>query len=177
MPMVYGISNLCTWHELHQEFLCRGGTKTTVAILMRDILRCLGHQNHHAACYLHKAIIHKSRSEPFLWNRFWCFGWFWAGWNVALEPTQIKIKYAFLRAIFYVVMGILFFKNIVKVSWFQNVLLVSSILPRKERKKFDLRYHSSKAKFFGLFFEDLKIPQRHFEINRPLTWALKSCIT
>ena len=32
-------------------FYVEGGTKTTVAILMRDILRCLGHQNHHAACY------------------------------------------------------------------------------------------------------------------------------
>ena len=63
MPMVYGIPNLCTWHELHQEFLCRGGTKTTVAILMRDILRCLGHQNHHAAW---KVIIYKSRGEPFV---------------------------------------------------------------------------------------------------------------
>ena len=30
---------------------------------MRDILRCLGHQNHHAACYLDKVIIHKSRSD------------------------------------------------------------------------------------------------------------------
>ena len=30
---------------------------------------------------LPNVIIYKSRCEPFLCNRIWCLGWFWAGWQ------------------------------------------------------------------------------------------------
>ena len=30
---------------------------------------------------LPNVIIYKSRGEPFLCNRIWCLGWFWAGWQ------------------------------------------------------------------------------------------------
>ena len=48
--------------------------------------------------------------------------------------------------------------------------MVSSILPKNERKQFDLRYHSSKVEFFSfIFWENWRyIPKRHFEINWPL---------
>ena len=46
--------------------------------------------------------------------------------------------------------------------------MVSSILPKNERKQFDLRYHSSKVEFFRWFLGELKVPKRHFEINWPL---------
>ena len=62
--LIYALDMNCI-----KSFYVEGGTKTTVAILMRDILRCLGHQNHHAACYLDKVIIHKSIGELFLWNK------------------------------------------------------------------------------------------------------------
>ena len=49
-----------------------------------------------------------------------------------------------------------FFKRI-KVSWFWNVFLVSSILPKNERKRFNLRYHSSKVKFLAfILWENLR---------------------
>ena len=44
---------------------------------------------------------------------------------------------------------------------------MSSILQKNERKQFDLRYHSSKVKFFVRFLGGLKKPKRHFEINWP----------
>ena len=46
--------------------------------------------------------------------------------------------------------------------------MVFSILPKNERKQFNLIYHSSKVKFFHSFLGELKIPQRHFEIDWPL---------
>ena len=40
-----------------------------------------------------------------------------------------------------------------KGQLFRNVFLVSSILPKNERKQFDLRYHSSSwVNFFRSFF-------------------------
>ena len=39
----------------------------------------------------------------------------------------------------------------VKVSWFQTVFLVYSMLQRNERKQFNLRYHSSKVEFLNSF--------------------------
>ena len=52
-----------------------------------------------------------------------------------------------------------------KVSHFQNVFLVSSILPKNKRKELDLRYHSSEVEIFDWFLGELKIPKRHFEIK------------
>ena len=37
--------------------------------------------------------------------------------------------------------------------------------PKKRKKQFDLRYHSSKVEFFVGFLGELKILKRHFEIN------------
>ena len=45
------------------------------------------------------------------------------------------------------------------------LFFVSSILPKNERKQFDLWYHSSKVELFVRFLGELKIPKRHFEIN------------
>ena len=39
---------------------------------------------------------------------------------------------------------------VLKVSKFRNVFLVSSILPKNERKQFDLRYQSSKVDFWRI---------------------------
>ena len=47
----------------------------------------------------------------------------------------------------------------VKVSQFRNVFLVSSNLPKNERKQFDLRHHNIKVEYFCSFFgiiEDTK---------------------
>ena len=48
--------------------------------------------------------------------------------------------------------------------------MVSSILPKNERKQFDLRYQCKycKLNFFLRFLEELKTPKGHFEINWPL---------
>ena len=37
--------------------------------------------NNHNSCITIKVIIYRSRGEPFLWNRIWDLGWFWAGWQ------------------------------------------------------------------------------------------------
>ena len=52
-------------------------------------------------------------------------------------------------------------KIILKVSKSRKQLIVSSILPKNEQKQFDLRYHSTKADTFRLFFgriEETMIP-------------------
>ena len=52
------------------------------------------------------------------------------------------------------------------------VFLIFSILPKNERKQFDLRklrYHKLvKSDYFVHFLGELKIPKRHLEINWPL---------
>ena len=50
---------------------------------------------------------------------------------------------------------------------------MSSIIPKKEQKQFNLRYHGSKVDFFVRLLEELKIPKRHFEINWPLVRPLR----
>ena len=53
--------------------------------------------------------------------------------------------------------------------------MVSSILPKNERKQFDLRYHSSKFEFFRSFFlGELKILQK--DIRNYLTFTYSSTI-
>ena len=49
-----------------------------------------------------------------------------------------------------------------KVSLFRNVFLVSSILPKNERKQFDLRYHNSKVEFFRSFFGRIEDTKKTF---------------
>ena len=49
-----------------------------------------------------------------------------------------------------------------KSSYFWNVFLVSSILPKNERKQFDLRYHSSKVKFFCSLFGRIEDTKKTF---------------
>ena len=48
--------------------------------------------------------------------------------------------------------------NKIKVSKSRKQFMVSSILPKNERKQFDLRYHSSKVEFFVPFLEELRRP-------------------
>jgi hypothetical protein len=68
-------------------------------------------------------------------------------------------------------------KKLLKVSWFRNAFLLSSILPRNEQIEFDLIYHSSKVEFFFVhFLGELKIPKRYFEINWPLPWDWDSTL-
>ena len=45
----------------------------------------------------------------------------------------------------------------------RNVFLVSSIFPKKRTKKFDLVPQVESISF--VFWEELEIPKRHFEIN------------
>ena len=54
----------------------------------------------------------------------------------------------------------------VKVSYFRNTFLVSSIIPKNEQKQFNLRYHSNKVDFFCSFLGELKIPKKTFR-NQP----------
>ena len=57
----------------------------------------------------------------------------------------------------------------VKVSYFRNTFLVSSIIPKNEQKQFNLRYHSNKIDFsLFIFWENWRYQKRHFEINLPL---------
>ena len=77
----------------------------------------------------------------------------------------LKLTACALYFIYHVWQGPLFFCSLdfqtgskfmsdymLKVSQFRNVFLVSSILPKKERKQFNLRYHSRKVKFFLFIF-------------------------
>ena len=52
-----------------------------------------------------------------------------------------------------------------KVSYFRNVFLMSSILPKNEQKIQPNYYGTSSRIVFVRFLEELKIPKRHFEIN------------
>ena len=45
-------------------------------------------------------------------------------------------------------------KRSVKVSYFWNFYFESSILPKNERKQFDLRYHSSRVEFSFVIWEN-----------------------
>ena len=45
--------------------------------------------------------------------------------------------------------------EVLKVSNFRNVFLVSSILPKNERKQFDLRYNSRKVQYFRSYQKDI----------------------
>ena len=65
--------------------------------------------------------------------------------QICVDYTQYAFKSKFdinlgkCRNIFNVTNGLLFLLN---VSYFRNVFLVSSILPKNEQTQFDLRYHS-----------------------------------
>jgi hypothetical protein len=61
-----------------------------------------------------------------------------------------------------------FFDTTIKVSKYRRHFMVSSILPRNELKKIDLRYHSSKVEFFHSFFGRIEETINPFEINWPL---------
>ena len=50
----------------------------------------------------------------------------------------------------------------VKVSKFGNVFFVSSILPKNERKQFDLWYHSTRVEFFCSFFGRIEETEKMF---------------
>ena len=61
-----------------------------------------------------------------------------------------------------------FLRNQVRFSWFRNVFLLSSILPKNERKNSTKLQWYLKLNCFRSFLEELKTPKRHFEINWPL---------
>ena len=55
---------------------------------------------------------------------------------------------------------------VLKVSQFQKDFLVSSILPKKTKKKFDFTTMIPQVDLFSsVFWEKLKTPKRHFENN------------
>ena len=72
----------------------------------------------------------------------------------------------------FTVMGIYNFgnklDNDLKVSWFRNAFLGSSILTKNERKIRIYYYGTSIQTVFTRFFGRKKTPKRHFEINWPL---------
>ena len=45
---------------------------------------------------------------------------------------------------------------------FEMSFLVSSILPKNERKQFDLRYHSRKVDYFRLIFRRIEDTKKTF---------------
>ena len=51
-----------------------------------------------------KVIIYKSHGEPFLWNRIWDLGWFWAGWQFWKFRTG-PYSMLLLRTFFYFFLG------------------------------------------------------------------------
>ena len=65
-----------------------------------------------------------------------------------------------------------------KVSWFQNVFLASSILSKNKRKKKNqLYYYGILSQIvFVHFLGELKTPKRHLEINWPLLARLTAIL-
>ena len=61
-----------------------------------------------------------------------------------------------------------------KVSQFRKIFLVSSILPKNERKQFDLRYDSILLKFSLVFgrFEDTKLSFQNQVTFTALFWFI-----
>ena len=52
--------------------------------------------------------------------------------------------------------------TIIKGQLISKCLFLSSILPKKEQKQFNLRYHSSKVEFFHLFFVGIEDTKKIF---------------
>ena len=48
-----------------------------------------------------KVFEYKSCGEPFLWNRFWYLGWFWASFLAIMKISEIKLKYAIFESRFF----------------------------------------------------------------------------